>query len=130
MPVRILPFIKGEKENMKKSIIVLILMVLPFICFGQSKETDELVQKMQQLQSEIQHQQFIIENEMIWQKTILELNIDMMIRKYQTRMITERLLYDIYRPTYIMREFTDCLYLPFFPPLIDELPLFIPDLEY
>jgi hypothetical protein len=112
----------------KSCAIVLLCLTLSAFVFCQ--DADELEHKIQSLQSEIQHQQFIIENEMIWQKTILELNIDMMIRKYQTRMITERLLYDIYRPTYIMREFTDCLYLPFFPPLIDELPLFIPDLEY
>ncbi len=107
---------------MKRFVIALILMSLPFICFGQSKETDELEQKIQELQAEIRHQKFVIENEMEWQKTMMEIEIDAMLRRYQTRMITERSLYDIYRPMYVW-EFTDCLYLHFFPPLIDELPL-------
>lgn len=106
---------------MKRFVISLILMSLPFICFGQSKEADELEHKIQDLQAEIRHQKFLLENEMDWQKTMMEIEIDSMLRRYKTRMITERQPYNVYGP--YMWEFTDHLYLRFFPPLFDELPL-------
>ena len=106
---------------MKRFATALILMSFCFICFGQSKETDEPEHKIQQLKAEIKHHQFVMEQELYMQTITMQINMEMEIDMMRNRMITERLLFNIYGPN--MRELVEYPYLCLLPFVTSEFPV-------
>ena len=102
---------------MRKIIILLALMVMPILVFGQESEAERALQvrKMnatmdemkadsnrliQQLKADLKHQQFLMEQELQFQATIAQIQIQMKIDEINDRIFIERLFPDIYHPTY------------------------------
>ena len=75
-----------------------MLMLLPVLVLGQ--DADELERKFQSLMDDLKRQQRIMEEEIQWQKTIMEIDRDFMIQDIRLKLLTESIIRENYDPTY------------------------------
>lgn len=80
--------------DMKKLIIfvMFLVMIVPIFMFGQEAED------IDQIKADLKHQQFLMQEELLWQSTMIQIKMQMMIDEINNRIYIQRLFPELYCP--------------------------------